>query len=70
MILALVASETDPTKARKGLVGLKKAIGRWTSNSQKHPLEYDETWKGLISNAYWVKNDPGADFGGPFYNGT
>ncbi|KAF8544809.1 endo-1,3(4)-beta-glucanase [Trichophaea hybrida] len=68
LVLAFSSIDIALAESRKALDRLKKSMDRWTSNKQKHPLVYDETWKGIISNAYWDKKDPGADFGGPFYN--
>lgn len=42
---------------------LKSAIERFSKNTQKFPLAYDQTWKGLISTA-----DSAADYGNSYYN--
>jgi endo-1,3(4)-beta-glucanase len=49
-----------------GLEKLKSEMNRWISNQQLHPLYYDDTWKGIVSNAGFT--DPGADFGNTYYN--
>lgn len=52
--------------AATGLAKLKSEYARYVGNKQKFPLYYDDTWKGLVSNAGFT--DPGADFGNTFYN--
>lgn len=42
---------------------ITQAVEIFSSNKQKFPLLYDNSWKGLISSA-----DPGADFGNANYN--
>ncbi|OAL53731.1 endo-1,3(4)-beta-glucanase 1 precursor [Pyrenochaeta sp. DS3sAY3a] len=49
-----------------GLAKLKLEMGRYISNQQLHPLYYDDSWKGIVSNAGF--SDPGADFGNTYYN--
>jgi endo-1,3(4)-beta-glucanase len=49
-----------------GLEKLKAEMATYVENRQKFPLFYDNTWKGLVSNAGF--NDPGADFGNTYYN--
>lgn len=48
---------------QKILPKVKKAIEKYAKNEQKNPLQYDQTWKGLISSA---KSDQ--DFGNSNYN--
>jgi endo-1,3(4)-beta-glucanase len=50
-----------------GLDKLKKEMSRYVANQQRYPLFYDDTWKGLVSNAGFP-NDPTADFGNTYYN--
>lgn len=45
---------------------LKDVMAKYVQNRQRFPLFYDDTWKGLVSNAGF--NDPGADFGNTYYN--
>ncbi|TKA77517.1 hypothetical protein B0A49_03340 [Cryomyces minteri] len=45
---------------------LKDAIQVFVNNTQRHPLVYDEVWKGLVSSA--GHTDAGADFGNTYYN--
>jgi endo-1,3(4)-beta-glucanase len=45
---------------------LKTEFAKYVDNRQKYPLYYDDSWKGLVSNAGF--NDPGADFGNTYYN--
>lgn len=42
---------------------VKRAIERFSKNSQQLPLSYDQTWKGVISTG-----DSSADFGNSYYN--
>jgi endo-1,3(4)-beta-glucanase len=49
-----------------GLVKLKKDMAAYVENRQQYPLFYDDSWKGIVSNAGF--NDPGADFGNTYYN--
>lgn len=49
-----------------GLEKLKTEVGRWVANLQLHPLYYDDTWKGVVSNAGFT--DANADFGNTYYN--
>ena len=56
----------NDTLAFAGLSKLKLEMGRYVANQQLHPLYYDDTWKGIVSNAGF--NDPGADFGNTYYN--
>lgn len=56
----------SPPYTTTGLNHLKSEMARYIQNRQKYPLYYDDTWKGLVSNAGF--NDPGADFGNTYYN--
>ncbi|KAH4954799.1 hypothetical protein HBH70_188430 [Parastagonospora nodorum] len=49
-----------------GLEKLKLEMSRWVANQQLHPLYYDDTWKGVVSNAGFT--DANADFGNTYYN--
>jgi endo-1,3(4)-beta-glucanase len=49
-----------------GLAKLKEEIARYVENRQQYPLFYDDSWKGVVSNAGF--NDPSADFGNTYYN--
>ncbi|KAH7135582.1 endo-1,3(4)-beta-glucanase 1 precursor [Dendryphion nanum] len=51
----------------EGLTKLKAEMARYIQNKQKHPLFYDDDWKGLVSNAGFTEG-PGADFGNTYYN--
>ncbi|RLV89035.1 hypothetical protein JA1_005395 [Spathaspora sp. JA1] len=53
----------DDNLTSKVLPKVKQAIEIFANNTQKFPLVYDTTWKGLISSA-----EPGADFGNSNYN--
>lgn len=57
---------TNDTLATAGLEKLKQEISRYVANQQLHPLFYDDTWKGVVSNAGF--DDPNADFGNTYYN--
>ncbi|KAF2830334.1 endo-1,3(4)-beta-glucanase 1 precursor [Ophiobolus disseminans] len=52
--------------AATGLDKLKQEFGRYVANQQRYPLFYDNTWKGIVSNAGFT--DPNADFGNTYYN--
>ena len=49
-----------------GLEKLKVELARYVDNAQRHPLYYDDSWKGVVSSAGF--SDPGADFGNTYYN--
>jgi endo-1,3(4)-beta-glucanase len=52
--------------ATAGLEKLKIELARYVDNAQRHPLYYDDSWKGVVSSAGF--SDPGADFGNTYYN--
>ncbi|CAN9171743.1 unnamed protein product [Alternaria alternata] len=52
--------------ATTGLEKLKVELARYVDNAQRHPLYYDDSWKGVVSSAGF--SDPGADFGNTYYN--
>ncbi|KAF2193469.1 glycoside hydrolase family 81 protein [Zopfia rhizophila CBS 207.26] len=56
----------NPSLANQGLSKLKNEFDRFVQNKQKHPLVYDEGWKGIVSSAGY--SDPGEDFGATYYN--
>ncbi|KAF2025756.1 endo-1,3(4)-beta-glucanase 1 precursor [Setomelanomma holmii] len=56
----------NDTLAVAGLDKLKQELARYVANQQLHPLFYDDSWKGVVSNAGFT--DPGADFGNTYYN--
>jgi endo-1,3(4)-beta-glucanase len=51
-----------------GLDKLKAEMARYVANQQLRPLYYDDTWKGVVSNAGFSTSDPNADFGNTYYN--
>jgi endo-1,3(4)-beta-glucanase len=53
-------------QASVGLADLKQKFAKYIKNQQRCPLYYDNSWKGVVSNAGF--NDPGADFGNTYYN--
>ncbi|KAF1957052.1 endo-1,3(4)-beta-glucanase 1 precursor [Byssothecium circinans] len=53
--------------ATLGLRFLQTALDKFIQNKQPHPLYYDDSWKGCISNAGFT-GGPGADFGNTWYN--
>lgn len=57
-----IINDLDLTK--KLLKMLQMALNRFISNSQMIPLNYDTTWKGVISST----NEPMKDFGNSYYN--
>ncbi|KAJ8109157.1 hypothetical protein OPT61_g7667 [Boeremia exigua] len=52
--------------ATAGLAKLKQEMAKYVDNQQRHPLYYDDSWKGVVSNAGFT--NPGADFGNTYYN--
>jgi endo-1,3(4)-beta-glucanase len=52
--------------ASAGLAKLKQEMAKYVGNQQRYPLYYDNSWKGVVSNAGF--NDAGADFGNTYYN--
>jgi endo-1,3(4)-beta-glucanase len=52
--------------AGPGLDKLKGEMAKFVSNHQRHPLYYDDSWKGVVSSAGFT--DAGADFGNTYYN--
>ncbi|KAH8635895.1 putative endo-1,3(4)-beta-glucanase [Alternaria alternata] len=52
--------------ATAGLEKLKVELAKYVDNAQRHPLYYDDSWKGVVSSAGF--SDPGADFGNTYYN--
>jgi endo-1,3(4)-beta-glucanase len=58
----------NPQLAASGLQQLKACFARFVNNQQKFPLLYDTVWKGAVSSASYVTNDPGVDFGNSYYN--
>lgn len=53
-------------QASIGLADLKQKMAKYIENQQRYPLYYDNSWKGVVSNAGF--NNPGADFGNTYYN--
>lgn len=53
----------DQNLTGKILPKIKAAIEKYASNQQQHPLRYDESWKGVISDT-----PPDQDFGNLNYN--
>ncbi|KAF4542219.1 Glycoside hydrolase family 81 [Lasiodiplodia theobromae] len=56
----------DSAVASQGLEKLKAAFDVFVSNQQRHPLVYDNSWKGVVSSAGY--DDPNVDFGNTYYN--
>lgn len=46
---------------------LRSAIERFSNNSQIHPLNYETTWRGIVSSG-GMDGDPGQDYGNSYYN--
>lgn len=53
-------------QASAGFADLKQKLTKYVENQQQYPLYYDNSWKGVVSNAGF--NDPRADFGNTYYN--
>ncbi|EPY51948.1 endo-1,3-beta-glucanase Eng2 [Schizosaccharomyces cryophilus OY26] len=66
--VCLVASKVlkDDNLTKTGLDKLKKALQRYVDNKEQFPLNYDQTYKGIISTA-GIKT-PLADYGNTYYN--
>ncbi|KAK7546334.1 endo-1,3-beta-glucanase Engl1 [Phyllosticta citricarpa] len=56
----------NTTLAASGLKLLEAEFAKFVSNNQIYPLNYDPTWKGVVSSAGY--KDSGADFGNTYYN--
>ncbi|KAK8213697.1 glycosyl hydrolase family 81-domain-containing protein [Phyllosticta capitalensis] len=56
----------NTTLAATGLKALKTEFAKFINNKQINPLNYDPTWKGVVSSAGY--KDSGADFGNTYYN--
>ncbi|EON99804.1 putative glycoside hydrolase family 81 protein [Phaeoacremonium minimum UCRPA7] len=54
--------------ATAGLIQLKKAFARFSSNTQIYPLVYESAWGGVVSSATYTTGDSGQDFGNAYYN--
>lgn len=54
--------------AQAGLDKLKQEMARYVANQQQYPLYYDDSWKGVVSNAGFPPGAPTADFGNTYYN--
>lgn len=52
--------------AATGLAKLEQELATYIENRQRYPLYYDNSWKGVVSNAGFT--DPTADFGNTYYN--
>ncbi len=57
---------SNESLAATGLEVIKQEMARFVANQQRHPIYYEDTWKGIVSNAGFT--DPGADFGNTYYN--
>ncbi|EPX70785.1 endo-1,3-beta-glucanase Eng2 [Schizosaccharomyces octosporus yFS286] len=66
--VCLVAAKIlkDDNLANTGREKLQKALQRFVDNKQQFPLNYDKTYKGLISTA--GLKEPLADYGNTYYN--
>lgn len=64
LVLAYIAKDTDLAKSL--LAKLKTAFSTFVNNKQQTPLFYDQSWRGLVSQA-GIKNSM-ADFGNTYYN--
>ncbi|KAL7266442.1 endo-1,3-beta glucanase [Rhizina undulata] len=67
-ILAVSLGTGNDTVSKTGLAKLETAISRFTENRQIYPLVYDDTWRGLVSDATYRTGDNGRDFGNALYN--
>ena len=53
----------DKAMAAQGLAQLQTAFALFATNQQQFPLVYDSAWGGAVSEATYINNDTGADFG-------
>lgn len=58
----------DSGLAQAGLENLKTAFGRYASNTQTFPVNYESAWGGIVSSATYTSGDALADFGNTYYN--
>ncbi|KAG7929531.1 hypothetical protein KL925_000273 [Ogataea polymorpha] len=58
----------DSDKTSTLLASLKKAIERFSGNSQKYPLCYETNWGGICSTGGMSDGDTSIDYGNAFYN--
>ncbi|KAH3660410.1 hypothetical protein OGAPHI_006996 [Ogataea philodendri] len=65
-VLHYVLKDSDKTKTL--LASLKKAIERFSGNSQQNPLCYETNWGGICSTGGMSKGDTSVDYGNAFYN--
>ncbi|KAK9245612.1 endo-1,3(4)-beta-glucanase [Lipomyces tetrasporus] len=47
---------------------LKYSFSRFVNNSQRYPLKYDRTYKGIVSSIALTTGSPTSDFGNTYYN--
>ncbi|ODV97962.1 hypothetical protein PACTADRAFT_37638, partial [Pachysolen tannophilus NRRL Y-2460] len=57
----------DSSLAKTFSSTLQTAMNRFTENKQQYPLDYDTTWKGIVSSA-GMSGDSSADYGNTYYN--
>jgi endo-1,3(4)-beta-glucanase len=67
LIYATKQQGGNSSLATAGLTKLKTAYSVFVDNKQQYPLVYDLSWRGLVSSATYVNNDPMSDFGNALY---
>ncbi|KAF2003700.1 glycoside hydrolase family 81 protein [Amniculicola lignicola CBS 123094] len=65
-ILYVMKDILNSPQVPAGLDKLKEKLAQYVENRQFYPIFYDDSWKGIVSNAGFT--DPGADYGNTFYN--
>ncbi|KAI5816307.1 endo-1,3(4)-beta-glucanase [Pyronema omphalodes] len=63
---SLVLNDVDLTRTCQ--VKLKAAFKRFAENTQQNRLVYENSWRGVLSEAVYKTGDPNSDFGSGFYN--
>ncbi|KAK9367076.1 endo-1,3(4)-beta-glucanase [Lipomyces kononenkoae] len=58
----------DRSLTQSGLDKLKSAFQVFITNKQQFPLEYDTTYKGIVSSASYSTGNALEDFGNAYYN--
>ncbi|ODV88170.1 glycoside hydrolase family 81 protein [[Candida] arabinofermentans NRRL YB-2248] len=65
-VLHYVVKDTAKTKTLLSM--MKKAIERYSKNTQTYPLCYETNWGGICSTGGMDSSDWGIDYGNAFYN--
>jgi endo-1,3(4)-beta-glucanase len=68
--LCLVINDVlkNQTLGKQCLDKLKNTMNKYLSDQQQTKLDYETTWKGIVSDSSFTSGDPNADFGNTWYN--